>query len=215
MQKKDINFDALKNAGMEFVDKAVLDTMQENVFQGFSLNLGQVVIFPEDEIPVARLAIRNRPIKADYEAFERAMEVKEELLRKKDNGPLSEEEAALLEKYESWTEAKHAIPMAMYLIGADVATGQPVPVLVSYLNRSGRRTADGKMESVDQLSAFLFKNDNAGKRAEALRGRTIIVDDSTHKWFMRKFGKDEYAEKAIITISIKDEDTCKVEQPNA
>lgn len=215
MQREEMNLDALKNMGMELVDKAVLDTMQENVFQGYNLNPGMVVVFPEDEIPVARLAIRSRPIKADYDAFEKAMDKKDELERKKSNGPLNEEEAALLEKYSSWKEAKDAIPVATYLIGADVATGQPVPVLVSYMNRSGRRTADGKNESVDQLSAFLFKNDNAGRRADALRGKTIIVDDNTHTWFMRKFGVNEYAEKAIVTISIKGEETCKVEQPNA
>ena len=34
MQREEMNLDALKNMGMELVDKAVLDTMQENVFQG-------------------------------------------------------------------------------------------------------------------------------------------------------------------------------------
>lgn len=210
MKHEEIKLDALVEQGMKVIDNSALDSVQENSFQGHSLPTGAVVMFPEDHIVTAEWPIRTRPGRADYALFEKRMEELKNLQAKENP---TEDESILIEQYSALKDANDVIPKAKYIIGVDPATNQPVPVLVSYLNRIGRRTADGKGEPVDQLSSFLSRKNNASERRDALKGRTIVVDDDQHTWYMRVFGKNEYAEKSLITINIKDEATCKVDQP--
>jgi hypothetical protein len=210
MNSSELKIDSLVNEGMNVVDPSVLDNVQENSYQGYTLEPGDVVAFPDDAIVTAEWKIRRRPVKADYEAFENAMK-ELEALKTKENPTESEQEAIV--KYSSWKDANDAIPSARYIIGFNPATSEPVPVLVSYLNRMGKRTSDGKYEPVDQLSSFLLRKNNASERRDALKGRAIVVDNEKHTWYVRKFGSSAVDPKEMITISIKDEPTCKVDQP--
>lgn len=192
-----------------------LETRNENNFNAFPLAPGSVVVFPEDRIECFDIPIRKRPIKDDEIQAEKNMAKKEELDAKIAAGEkLTDQEERWIRFQSHKTTPELAIPVSTYMLGKNPDNNEGVLVYVKYLNSWGRRTADGQNETTDQLSRYCQPLQNDQERVNAMLGKTIVVDDKPHGWFVRKFGTDDFEPKKIPVISIKDEASCQVDQPD-
>jgi hypothetical protein len=212
MFSQDINFN---RGAYTKTPEGWLETRNENNFNAFPLLPGSVVVFPEDEIECFDIPIRKRPNKDDETQAEKNVAKKAELEAKIAAGEqLSNDEERWMKFHSHKVTPELAIPVSTYMLGKNPDTNDGVLVYVKYLNSWGRRTADGQNETTDQLSRYCQSLLNDKARVNALLGKTIVVDDKPSGWFVRKFGTDDYEPKKILVISIKDETSCQVEQPN-
>ena len=209
MNSNEIKFNA---EGYNEVADSVLETRNQNNFNGVLLNPGDVITFPDDVIKPYSAPIRKWP-NADDHALAEKNKAKVDELETKGEENWSEAEAAWYEKNKDKVTPKACIPIAYYVLGHKAGTTDGMLVNISYFSRVGRRTPAGKYESVDGLSKFLGRAGNATLQKEMLKGKTIKVLDEKSTWYMREFGgkADDVELRSIIIVDVEGEPS--VEQP--
>lgn len=209
MNSNEIKFNA---EGYNEVADSVLETRNQNNFNGVLLNPGDVITFPDDVIKPYSAPIRKWP-NADDHALAEKNKAKVDELETKGEENWSEAEAAWYEKNKDKVTPKACIPIAYYVLGHKAGTTDGMLVNISYFSRVGRRTPAGKYESVDGLSKFLGRAGNATLQKEMLKGKTIKVLDEKSNWYMREFGgnADDVELRSIIIVDVEGEPS--VDQP--
>lgn len=209
MNSSEIKFNA---EGFSKVDDSVLETRNQNNFNVFPLNPGDVVVFPEDNVDSYSAPIRKWP-NADDRAMADSNKERIEALNAKGEDNCTEAEKAWYEKNKDKVTPESCIPISYYIVGHKPDSAEGVLVNITYFNRVGRRTATGKYESVDGLTKYVGRAGNAVIQKNMLKGKTIKVEQEKVVWFMREFGGalDDVEQKAIIIINVDGEEA--VDQP--
>lgn len=209
MNSSEIKFNA---EGFSKVDDSVLETRNQNNFNVFPLNPGDVVVFPEDNVDSYSAPIRKWA-NADDRAMADKNKTKIEKLNAKGEDNWTEAEKTWYERNKDKVTPETCIPISYYIVGHKPDSADGVLVNITYFNRVGRRTATGKYEPVDGLSKYVSRAGNAVLQKNMLRGKTIKVDETKATWFMREFGgtQDDVEQKSIIIINVDGEES--VEQP--
>lgn len=209
MNSSEIKFNA---EGFSKVDDSVLETRNQNNFNVFPLNPGDVVVFPEDNVDSYSAPIRKWP-NADDRAMADSNKERIEALNAKGEDNWTDAEKAWYEKNKDKVTPESCIPISYYIVGHKPDSAEGVLVNITYFNRVGRRTATGKYESVDGLTKYVGRAGNAVIQKNMLKGKTIKVEQEKVVWFIREFGGalDDVEQKPIIIINVDGEES--VEQP--